>query len=121
MATVIGITTLSLEGEQLKRYVDCIGDAVTGGLGLPSTMKSVTILQIPPEASTPKPYDLITFFVYSAPNKPLDAKRAMIRNVQEATDAFFGGPGKVRTVVIIQEHTDENVGVAGTLRADAKK
>ena len=45
----------------------------------------------------------------------------MIRNVQEATDAFFGGPGKVRTVVIIKEHTDKNVGVAGTLRADAKK
>lgn len=121
MATVIGITTVPFEGEQLKKYVDIIGDAVTEGLGLPPTMKSVTIHQLPPEASTPKPYGLITFFVYSAPNKPLDAKREMIRRVQEATDWFFGGPGKVRTVIIIKEHTDENVGVAGVLRADAKR
>ena len=44
MATVIGITTLSLEKEQLRQYVDLIGEAVTSGLGLPSTMKSVTLL-----------------------------------------------------------------------------
>ena len=75
MATVIGITTLSLEKEQLRQYVDLIGEAVTSGLGLPSTMKSVTLLQVPQEASTPKPYGLITFFAFSAPNKPVEAKR----------------------------------------------
>ena len=43
----------------------------------------------------------------------------MIAQVQQATDSFFG-PGQVRTVVIIKEHTDENVGVGGVLRADAQ-
>ena len=119
MATVIGITTLSLEKEQLRQYVDLIGEAVTSGLGLPSTMKSVTLLQVPQEASTPKPYGLITFFAFSAPNKPVEAKRRMSAQVQQATDSFFG-PGQVRTVVIIKEHTDENVGVGGVLRADAQ-
>lgn len=121
MATVIGYTSLPLDDEQVRKLVDVVGDAVTTGLGLPSSMKSVTLVRVPEAATTPKPYGLITFFAYSAPNKPLDAKRAMVRNVQNAVDDFFGGAGKVRTVVIIKEHTDENVGVGGVLRSDAKK
>lgn len=120
MATVLGFTSLTLDDEQMKTLVDVVGDAVTTGLGLPSTMKSVTFLPVSPAATTPKPYGLITFFVFSAPNKPLDAKRAMVKNVQEAVDGFFG-KGEVRTVVIIKEHSDENVGVGGMLRLDAKK
>lgn len=120
MATVIGFTTLTIDDETMKTLVDAVGTAVTTGLGLPPAMKSVTILPVQPSASTPKPYGLITFFAFSAPNKPLDAKRAMIRNVQDAVDNVFG-KGEVRTVVIIKEHSDENVGVGGVLRLDAKK
>ena len=40
-------------------------------------------------------------------------------NIGKAVDGFFG-EGKVTCVVIVKIHTDENVGVNGVLRLDAK-
>ena len=59
--------------------------------------------------------------MYTAPDKTTEQKRALVKNIQEAVDDFFGADSGVRSVVIIKIHTDENVGVKGVLRLDAKK
>ncbi|CAH1208125.1 hypothetical protein PAECIP111893_02843 [Paenibacillus plantiphilus] len=118
MATVIGVSNTALAGEQLERFIDIIGTAVTTGLKLPPELRSVHLYQLPKETSTKKSGEEITFFVYTAPNKPVDAKRDLVKNIQAAADDFFQSSGPVKTIVIIKEHSDENVGVGGILRLD---
>ncbi|REK71924.1 hypothetical protein [Paenibacillus paeoniae] len=118
MATVIGISNTTLAGEQLESFIDLIGTAVTTGLRLPPELRSVSLFQLPKESSTKKSGEEITFFVYTAPNKPVDAKRDLVKNIQTTADQFFQASGGVKTIVIIKEHADENVGVAGVLRLD---
>jgi 4-oxalocrotonate tautomerase family enzyme len=83
-------------------------------------MRGITINSIPPEFSTKRENQGIDFFVYTAPGKTIDQKRALVKAVQDTVDSHFKGKSQVRTVVIIKEHSDENVGVGGVLRADAK-
>ena len=121
MATIVGYTTIKFTDEEMADFVSRIGEAVVTALELPPQMKDVTIINVPEANHTVKPYGHITFFAYTAPGKSVEKKRAMIRGVQDTVDEFFGDRAQVRTVVIIKEHSDENVGVGGVLRADAKK
>ncbi|WP_025719933.1 tautomerase family protein [Paenibacillus polymyxa] len=116
MATVIGISNTDLVGEQLENFIEVIGNAVTTSLELPDHLKSVSLHQLPKEYATKRSYEEITFFVYTAP-KPVEAKRALVKNIQAAADEFFSG-SSFTTIVIIKEHPDENVGVGGVLRLD---
>ncbi|MCA1292227.1 hypothetical protein LBW89_04235 [Paenibacillus sp. alder61] len=116
MATVIGVSNTELAGEQLEQFIEVIGNAVTTSLGLPDHLKSVSLHQLPKAYATKRSYEEITFFVYTAP-KPVEAKRALVQNIQAAADAFFSG-SSYTTIVIVKEHADENVGVGGVLRLD---
>ncbi len=117
MATVIILANTSLNEENKLRFVEEIGTAVTESLRLPPHLKSITLQEFPRSNSTPKEYEEITFFVYTAPNKPLDAKRDLVKNIQLAAERVLTGVN-VKTIVIIKEHADENVGVGGQLRFD---
>lgn len=121
MATLVGYTSIKLTDQEASALVARIGEEVVSALNLAPNLKDVTINVVPEAFRTPKPYGLISFFAYTAPNKPLEAKRALVSAVQDAVSDFFAGRMEVRTVVIIKEHADENVGVGGVLRADAKK
>lgn len=121
MATMVGITTIKFTDEEMRDFVSQVGEAVIAALNLAPQFKDITIINVPEANHTVKPYGHITFFAYTAPGKPVEAKRALMRAVQDAVDKFFGDRMQVRTVVIIKEHTDENVGVGGVLRADTKK
>ena len=52
---------------------------------------------------------------------PEAVKKIVVKNVNEATVAVTGYQGKGKVIVIIKEHADNNVGVDGVLRLDAKK
>jgi 4-oxalocrotonate tautomerase family enzyme len=121
MATVIANTTLPLKEKEVEELIDSLGTAVTTALGLPPTMRGVTFNVVAPEYSTKRENPGIDFFVYTAPGKTIDQKRALVKAIQDTVDTHFKGKPQVRTVVIIKEHSDENVGVGGVLRADAKK
>ncbi|WP_438496378.1 tautomerase family protein [Paenibacillus sp. IHBB 3054] len=117
MATVIVLANTSLNEADKKRFVEEIGTAVTESLQLPPQLKSITLQEFPRINSTPKDYEEITFFVYTAPGKPVEAKRALVRNIQLTAERVLAGVN-VKTIVIIKEHGDENVGVGGQLRLD---
>lgn len=119
MATIVGISNTNLAGTELEEYIERIGKAATDALNLAPSLRSVSFFQIAKETSSKRNYEEITFWVYTAPNKPVDAKRALVKNIQDVTDEFFNGKLEIKTIVIIKEHSDENVGVGGLLRADA--
>lgn len=118
MATIVGIANTDLESPKLEEFIDKIGTAATTSLGLPPALRSVSFFQIPHKSASKRTYEEITFFVYSKFGKTVDEKRALVKNLQKTVDeTFLEGP-HVKTVVIIKEHNDENVGVDGTLKLD---
>lgn len=119
MATVIAIGNADLSPESAPEFIQRIGKAVTSGLELPPNMRSVHYQQIDEAYATPKDKPEITFFVYTAPDKTVEQKRQLIANVNAVVDDFFG-EGQVDSVVIIKIHDNDNVGVNGVLRADAR-
>jgi 4-oxalocrotonate tautomerase family enzyme len=121
MATVVANTTIPLKGGEVEKLIDNLGTAVTTALGLPPTMRGITFNIVPSEFSTKRENPGIDFFVYTAPGKTVDQKRALVKAIQATVDSHFKEKPQVRTVVIIKEHSDENVGVGGVLRADTKK
>lgn len=121
MATIVGFTSIKFTDDELRRYITAIEEATIESLNLPPQLKNVTILHVPETNLSVKPNPSINFWAYTAPGKPIEAKRAFVRAIQDVTDKFFEGKPQVRTVVIIKEHADENVGVVGVLRADTKK
>ena len=119
MATVIVTGNAKVEQEREEEFVAKVGDAVTSALGLPSNLKSIHFYPVPDSRFTKKDKPELTFFVYTAPDKTTEQKRVLVKNVAGAVDAFFGA-GEVTSVVIVKIHEDQNVGVNGVLRLDAK-
>lgn len=119
MATVIITGNAQVEQQREEGFVAKVGDAVTSALGLPSNLKSIHFYPLAANRFTKKDKPELTFFVYTAPDKTTEQKRQLVANIGKAVDGFFG-EGKVTSVVIVKIHTDENVGVNGVLRLDAK-
>lgn len=117
MATVIVYASTPFSESDKQRFIDEIGQAVTSSFRLPPAFKTILLHELPRTNSTPKEDEEITFFVYTAPGKPLETKRALVANIQLAAERILTGV-KVKTIVIIKEHADENVGVGGKLRLD---
>lgn len=116
MASVIVNTPLAVPAGREQELVELLGRAVTTSLDLPPEKKSIYVYPIDPKLTNGPA--LVTFFVYTAPDKTTEQKRVLVRALEDATRSFFGEESGVHTVVIIKIHTDENVGVSGTLRVD---
>jgi phenylpyruvate tautomerase PptA (4-oxalocrotonate tautomerase family) len=119
MASILAVGNAPVPEGKLPEFIEKVGTAVTSGLGLAPNLRSVYYIPLSDEQVTPKAKPDITFFVYTAPDKTAPQKRQMIANIQAAVDDFFGA-GEVGTVVIVKIHADENVGVNGVVRTDAK-
>lgn len=121
MATIFSFTDASIpENRQESELVAALGEAVRTGLGLAPQFKSVYNFFLDPQSTTQKPKPEITVFVYTAPDKTVEQKRAAQANIKAAADEFFGTDA-VNVVVIFKIHEDINVGVNGVLRYDAKQ
>lgn len=119
MATVIITTSMEFTEEESREFVEKTGNAAVKAFRLPETLRDVYLYTISASRQTPHENGQITFFIYTAPGKPINYKRDMVQGIQGMADEFFG-QRKVNTVVIIKEHPDENVGAGGNLRFDAK-
>lgn len=120
MATIFSYTDAGFSSpEQEVRFIADLGEAVRTGLDLAPNLKSVYNFAIDPIHTTKKDRPEITVFIYTAPDKTLDQKRKVVENVKESVDRTFG-EDSVNTVVIFKIHDDENVGVNGVIRKDAK-
>lgn len=122
MATIIGVTALPLTKEQQQQLCAGVAKGVCDAFHLDINVSSMMLLpSLPPECHGPSVTDQITYFIYTAPNKPDEQKRELVKNIHDATVAVTGDRGKGKVIVIIKEHADNNVGVDGVLRLDAKK
>lgn len=120
MATIFSFTDATIpKGKSESDLIDALGEAVRVGLGLAPQFKSVYNFILDPVHTTDKPKPEITLFIYTAPDKTTEQKRTVVQNVKEAVDEVFGTDA-VNVVVIFKIHEDENVGVNGVLRLDAK-
>ena len=120
MATIIGVTALPLTKEQRKQLCAGVAKGVCDAFHLDINVSSMMLLpSLPEECHGPSAADQITYFIYTAPNKPDEQKRELVKNVFDATTAVTGYKGKAKVIVIIKEHPDNNVGVDGVLRCNA--
>ena len=122
MATIIAMTALELTKDQKKALCAGVCRGVCDAFHLDINISSMMLMPtVPEECHSPSATDQITYFIYTAPNKPDEQKRELVKNVYDATVAVTGDKGPFKVVVIIKEHADNNVGVDGVLRVDAKK
>lgn len=120
MATIVSITDASIpEGKTERELIDGLGEAVRTGLGLAPKFKSVYNTILDPEHTTIKDKPELTVFIYTAPDKTTDQKRQVLANLKKLVDEFFGEDA-INLVTIFKIHEDQNVGVNGVLRLDAK-
>ena len=122
MATIIGVTALELTKEEKQQLCKVVAKGVCDAFNLDINISSMMLMpQLPPECHGPSATDQITYFIYTAPDKTDEQKRQLVKNVFEATTSVTGYKGSSKVVVIIKEHADNNVGVDGVLRLDAKR
>ncbi len=122
MGSVIALTNLQLEHEQKAAFIDALGDCVSTGIGVARHFRSV--MYIPMSYVDCENFNIpggkaLNVYVWLPP-KSIEVKRKIVQNFQEVVEKFFG-ENTVSLVVIIKEHTDENVGVDGVLRWDVKQ
>ncbi len=119
MATVIAVTSLQFTQEQKKQFIDKTVDAVCDSLNLSRKFRSIMLIPLEENCYCENVAGQITFFVYSAPNKTVEQKRELVKQLNQVMLDIVGYQGEMKVVVIIKEHTSENCGVDGVLRIDA--
>jgi len=121
MATIFTVTALDLTKAQKAELCDKVAHGVCDGFNLDFNISCMMLMPIlPEECHGPSVTDSITYWIYTAPNKTDDQKRAVIKNVYDATISVTGPLPKNKVIVIFKEHADNNVGVDGVMRVDAK-
>lgn len=119
MATVIAVTSLKFTEEQKKQFIDKTVDAVCDSLNLSRKFRSIMLIPLEENCYCENVEGQITFFVYSAPNKTVDQKRELVKQLNQVMLDIVGYRGVMKVIVIIKEHSSENCGVDGVLRIDA--
>lgn len=121
MATIFTVTALDLTKAQKAELCDKVAHAVCDAWNLSFNISMMMIMPVlPEECHGPSVTDSITYFIYTAPGKSDDLKRAVIKGVYDATISVTGPLPKNKVIVILKEHADNNVGVDGVMRVDAK-
>ena len=122
MATIVGVHALDLTAEQKAKLVANVPAGVCAAFNLDINVSMMMLMPALPEGNYgPSVKDSITYFIFTAPNKTDDQKRELVKNVYTATCDAVGELPKNKCIVIFKEHADNNVGVDGVLRVDAKK
>ena len=109
MSTIFVATSINLEGEEKKQFLDTIEGAV-----------AIYYTPVPKENCSECAKDQITFFVFVPPYMEIERRRKLIKVLDEAANKAVGYRGELKNIVIFKYHDDEACGVDGVLRADAK-
>lgn len=120
MASIIAYTTLQLTKEQKQAYFADLGTAATTSFQIGPQFRSIMWCPMGHDDMQEHEGEVLNLFVYTAPDKTTDMKRELVKKIKEVNDKHFG-VDKVHCVTIIKIHDDENVGVDGVLRYDAKR
>lgn len=119
---IVGVHALDLTAEQKAKLVANVPAGVCAAFNLDINVSMMMLMPALPEGNYgPSVKDSITYFIFTAPNKTDDQKRELVKNVYKATCDAVGELPKNKCIVIFKEHADNNVGVDGVLRVDAKK
>ena len=116
MATIFAATSINLEGEKKKEFLDTIGEAIH----TVNKTYSLYYVPVPAENCSECAQEQITFFVFVPPYMEIDRRRQLIKVLDEAANKVLGYRGELKNIVIFKYHDDEACGVDGVLRADAK-
>ena len=108
MSTIFVATSINLEGEEKKQFLDTIEGAVAEVF----KCYSIYYTPVPKENCSECAKDQITFFVFVPPYMEIERRRKLNKAV--------GYRGELKNIVIFKYHDDEACGVDGVLRADAK-
>ena len=116
---MVAYTSLELTKEQKSALCAGVEKGASEAFQIDISITELMLMPtLPPECHGPSAEGQITYFVYTAPNKTDDQKRQLVRNLYDATVQVVGPMGKNKVVVIIKEHTNNNVGVDGVLKSD---
>ncbi|MDD5926387.1 hypothetical protein [Ellagibacter isourolithinifaciens] len=116
MSTIFVATSINLEGEEKKQFLDTIEGAVAKVF----KCYSIYYTPVPKENCSECAKDQITFFVFVPPYMEIERRRELIKVLDEAANEAVGYRGELKNIVIFKYHDDEACGVDGVLRADAK-
>ena len=116
MSTIFVATSINLEGEEKKQFLDTIEGAVAEVF----KCYSIYYTPVPKENCSECAKDQITFFVFVPPYMEIERRRELIKVLDEAANKAVGYRGELKNIVIFKYHDDEACGVDGVLRADAK-
>lgn len=116
MSTIFVATSINLEGEEKKQFLDTIEGAVAEVF----KCYSIYYTPVPKEDCSECAKDQITFFVFVPPYMEIERRRKLIKVLDEAANKAVGYRGELKNIVIFKYHDDEACGVDGVLRADAK-
>lgn len=116
MSTIFVATSINLEGEEKKQFLDTIEGAVAEVF----KCYSIYYTPVPKENCSECAKDQITFFVFVPPYMEIERRRKLIKVLDEAANKAVGYRGELKNIVIFKYHDDEACGVDGVLRADAK-
>ena len=91
MATMLAITALDLSREQREALCAGVEQAAADAFNINVKICELMILPtLPPENYGPSVKDTINYFVFSKSNKTDDQKRALMKNIYDATIKVTG-------------------------------
>ena len=116
MATVVATTSLQLTPEKQKEVVHALENAIG------SMFKAYSLYFVPMSQDdvSEGAKDQTTFYVFVPPALSVDRRRQMIKVLTDAMISQVGYKGELKNIVIFKYHSDEDCGVDGVLRSDAK-
>lgn len=116
MATIIATTSLDLSEEKEQIVINALSECIS----TVCPIYSLYYIPVKSKYCAGDAIDQITFFVYVPPSFDVDRRRKLIQILHETMNQVVGDRGKMKNIVIFKYHDDEDVGVDGVLRADAK-
>lgn len=116
MATIFAATSLQLDDEKKKEFLDEMGKSI----GTVFKNYSLYYTPVPQENVSECAVDQLTWFVFVPPYMDIDRRRELIKVLDECANRVVGERGPLKNIVIFKYHDDEACGVDGVLRADAK-
>ena len=116
MATIFAATSLELDDEKKKEFLDEMGKSI----GTVFKNYSLYYTPVPQENVSECAVNQITWFVFVPPYMEIDRRRELIKVLDECANRVVGERGPLKNIVIFKYDDDDAFVGDGVLRADAK-
>lgn len=106
-----------LDEKTRPEFISEIKEVVDKGLKSEGQSTGVILHELDSDNMCATAQNMITLYVYTPAGQSIANKAEVIKLASELFDKRFGYRGEGQNVVIIKEHSNENYGVNGELRA----